>query len=268
MCLAAVLIFWYAASGWYTVTGVPVLNYHQVNDQFHTPITTTTANFEKQMQYLHDNGYHAITQAQYRDYIENEGPLPDKPVLITFDDGYQDNYVNAWPILKKYDMTATIFIVTGYVSYYPLYLTWEEVKEMNGDHMEFGSHTVSHLPLIGMDAQQVRRELTDSKAAIEARIGHIDFIAYPEGKYNDMIAAETKEAGYAGAFTVNVGRTYPSDDHYSLNRVAVFEGGVHSFDHFRFRLIMSTLCSYLWRSHAYVVRTLHIPALAALIPQP
>ncbi|MCH4166501.1 MAG: polysaccharide deacetylase family protein [Megasphaera sp.] len=267
--LAAVLIFWYTAAGKYTWTGVPVLNYHQVNDRFYTPITTTTANFEEQMKYLHDHGYHSITQAQFQDYIENEGPLPDKPVLITFDDGYEDNYSQAWPILKKYDMTATIFLVTGYVSYYPLYLTWDEVKEMNGDHVEFGSHTVSHMPLIDMEQQRVRSELTDSKKAIEARVGHtIDFLAYPEGKYNDMVEQETKAAGYVAAFTVQVGRDHPTDDHYALNRVAIFEGGNYSFLHFRFRLIMSTLCSYLWRSHAYVANTLGLSRIAAVIPQP
>jgi peptidoglycan/xylan/chitin deacetylase (PgdA/CDA1 family) len=267
--LAAILIFWYAAAGQYKWTGVPVLNYHQVNDQFQTPITTTTANFEIQMKYLHEHGYHSITQAQFRDYLDNNAPLPDKPVLITFDDGYQDNYVNAWPVLKKYDLTGTIFVVTGYVSYYPMYLTWNEIKEMNGDHMEFGSHTVSHIPLVQLDQQRVQKELTDSRKAIEDRVGYpVDFIAYPEGKYNDMIKEETKNAGYAAAFTVETGRDYPSDDHYALHRVPIFEGSAHSFLHFRVRLLMSTLCGYLWRSHAYVANTLHMPGLAAFIVQP
>lgn len=267
--MAALILFWYGGSGYYELTGVPVLNYHQVNDVQQTPITTTTENFKKQMKYLHDNGYHSITQAQFKAYIEEGADLPDKPVLITFDDGYEDNYLNAWPILKKYDLTATIFLVSGYLSYYPTYMTWQEVMEMNGDHMEFGSHTVSHLPLDEMDAPRIQWELAESKVAIEGRTKRpVWFIAYPEGKYNDAIQELTKDAGYVGAFTVDNGRVFPGDDHYAMNRVAIFEGGHYSFLRFRLRLTMSALCAYLWDAHKYVSETLKLPRLAALIPQP
>ena len=90
----------------YHLTGVPVLNYHQVNNKFNTVLTMKPANFDEQMKYLHDNDYHSITLEQFDAYMLGEGDLPDRPVLITFDDGYVDNYENAYPILKKYHMAA------------------------------------------------------------------------------------------------------------------------------------------------------------------
>ena len=83
---------------------VPVLNYHQINDRDENALTVHTDQFEAQMKYLADNGYHTITPEDMVDAWENGTELPDKPVIITFDDGYADNYRNAYPILKKYNL--------------------------------------------------------------------------------------------------------------------------------------------------------------------
>ena len=115
----------------------PVLNYHQVNNKFSTVLTMKPANFDEQMKYLHDNDYHSITLEQFDAYMRGEGDLPDRPVLITFDDGYVDNYEEAYPILKKYNMRGTIFLIINLMDT-PGYLTWDQVKEMAADGMEFG----------------------------------------------------------------------------------------------------------------------------------
>ena len=245
----SIFAYWYFAAANYRLTGVPVLNYHQVNYKFQTVLTMRPDNFERQIKYLHDNGYHAITLQQFEDYM-NGGDLPDKPVLITFDDGYADNYEYAYPILRKYDMFGTIFLITDFVGR-PGYLTWQQVGEMSADHMEFGSHTLSHRPLTGFDRDGARHELVDSKKVIEWRLGKpCRFIAFPEGKFNDMTLEETKDAGYRYAFTVDTGRDFPWDSPYDLDRVAFFEGPI-SFEHFRFRLIFSAFSSILWKAHAY-----------------
>ena len=83
------------------------------------------ADFEQQIKYLHDNDYHAITLEQFDAYMRGEGDLPDRPVLITFDDGYVDNYEDAYPILKKYHMRGTIFLIINLVGT-PGYLTWDQ----------------------------------------------------------------------------------------------------------------------------------------------
>ena len=217
--LIGIFAFWYFGSTNYHLTGVPVLNYHQVNNKFNTVLTMKPANFDEQMKYLHDNDYHSITLEQFDAYMRGEGDLPDRPVLITFDDGYVDNYENAYPILKKYHMRGTIFLIINLMNT-PGYLTWDQVKEMSADGMEFGSHTISHKPLTSFDRAGVRHELQDSKDIIEKMTGKpCHFIAFPEGKYNDMVMEETRGAGYRYAFTVETGRDFPWDDPYDLDRV-------------------------------------------------
>ena len=93
----------------YKIYGVPVLNYHQVNDEKHSALTLHVDQFREQMEYLHNQGYNTITLDQLYDYLENGSELPNKPIVITFDDGYVDNYNNALPILKEYNMKATLF---------------------------------------------------------------------------------------------------------------------------------------------------------------
>lgn len=265
--VAGIFSYWYFGSTNYMLTGVPVLNYHQVNNKFQTCLTMKPKNFEEQMKYLHDNDYHVITQQQFDEYMSGDGTLPDRPVLITFDDGYADNYQYAYPIMKKYGMRGTIFLITGLVDK-PGYLTWEQIKKMSADGMEFGSHTVSHKPLTSFDREGARRELTESKAVIGQHLGKpCTFFAFPEGKFDDMVMEETKAAGYKYGFTVETGRDFPWDDHYDLDRVPFFEGPI-SFKHFRFRLTFSAFSAILWDTHRYFEHIELTKPLAEHIPQP
>lgn len=265
--LGGIFSYWYFGATNYVLTGVPVLNYHQVNNKFSTCLTMKPENFDEQMKYLHDNDYHAITQAQFDAYMSNEGDLPDRPVFITFDDGYVDNYEQAYPIMKKYGMKGTIFLVINLMNT-PGYLTWDQVTEMGKNGMEFGSHTISHKPLTSFDQAGVHRELTQSKAVIEGYLGKpCIYIAFPEGKVNDMVLTETKAAGYKYAFSVETGRDFPWDDHYDLDRVPMFEGPV-SFKHFRFRLTFSAFSAILWKTHKYFEHMEFTNTLAAHIPEP
>lgn len=262
-----IMAYWYFGSTNYLLTGVPVLNYHQVNNKFQTCLTMKPENFEEQIKYLHDNDYHAITLAEFDEYMNGEGELPDRPVLITFDDGYVDNYEHAYPILKKYHMFGTIFLITSLVDT-PGYVTWSQVQEMSKDGMEFGSHTVSHKPLTSYDQAGVQRELRESKKIIESKLGKkCAFIAFPEGKFNDMVMDEIQAAGYDYAFSVETGRDFPWDDHFNLDRVPMFEGPV-SFEHFRFRLIFSAFSALLWKTHAYLDHMEATKPIAEHIPQP
>lgn len=265
--IVGIFAYWTYGSTNYLLTGVPVLNYHQVNNRFNTVLTMKPENFDEQMKYLHDNDYHTITLEQFDAYMRGESDLPDRPVLITFDDGYIDNYQEAFPILKKYHMGATIFLIVNLVGTKG-YLTWDQVAEMSQHGIEFGSHTMSHKPLTSFDAQGARHELVDSKAAIESHIGQkVTFIAFPEGKFNDMVMEETKKAGYAYAFTVDTGRDFPWDDHYDLDRVPMFEGPV-SFEHFKLRLTYSAWVAILWKCHKYFDHMDWSKPIAARIPQP
>ena len=170
---------------------VPVLNYHQINDTENNALTVKVEQFDKQMQYLADNGYHTITPADMLDCWENGKQLPDKPVIITFDDGYRDNYINAFPILEKYGLKASIFLITDYVSLYPNYVTWDMAKEMQESGLiDLESHTLSHTELTGLESSEdVVRQLQESRNALQYRLGKpAFFIAYPCGSYDDRLS--------------------------------------------------------------------------------
>ena len=110
--------------------GVPVLNYNRVNDVDVNEFTLTVEQFDAQMKYLVDEGYTVISPDELLDAWEGKGTLPKKPVIITFDDGHIDAYKNVYPILQKYNVKATFFIVTDNVNLYPDYLTWQQAREM------------------------------------------------------------------------------------------------------------------------------------------
>ncbi|CUH97317.1 putative membrane protein [Propionispora sp. 2/2-37] len=235
--------------------GVPVLNYHQVNDKFHTALTLSSLEFEAQMKYLHDAGYTAISPDQLTDYIQEGKELPHKPVLITFDDGYEDNYQVAYPIMQKYHFGATIFIITDFVDKYDRYLTWAQIKEMKDNGFDFESHTLSHISLSKASDEKVIKQLVQSKRALEWRLGsEVKYLAYPGGDYDQRIVELTKKAGYRAAFTVNFGRDKENSTLYTLNRIPVFGGVEHTFFRFWLRLQFTQIVNALQNLKAYLLK--------------
>jgi peptidoglycan/xylan/chitin deacetylase (PgdA/CDA1 family) len=214
---------------------VPVLNYHKVDNIQHA-LALTPDEFDEQMGYLAENGYHTISPDQLVGYLKYGRPLPDKPVLITFDDGYLDNYTNAYPILKKYHFTATIFLVTSLVGADERFMTWDQVREMQKSGFTFGSHTVHHQALTKLTPEQVQEELLGSRDEMERRLGAKPrYFAYPTGAYNRQLAETVRLAGYRAAFTIRYGEVGLESDQYALERIALYKSG-HSFRSFFYRL--------------------------------
>ena len=218
--------------------GVPVLNYHQINDVDNNALTVKTDQFEAQMKYLADHGYHAITPAELTDAWDNGTKLPDKPVIITFDDGYMDNYKNAYPILQKYNLKATIFLISDFLDTYPNYLTWDQAAEMQQSGLiDFESHTLSHEELDKLSHEERMHQLEDSKKALEWHLQKkIEYIAYPCGDYTQEVQDDTRAAGYRAAFTVHLGYAEKDKPHYMLDRVPIFGGMSHMLERFKLRL--------------------------------
>ncbi len=203
-------------------TKVVVLNYHKV-DNIHNSLSVIPEDFERQMRYLSENGYNTITPEQLYDNITTGAELPKKPILITFDDGYQDNYDNAYPILKKYNMKATIFVVTGFLGKDKNYLTWEEAKELENSGISIESHTLNHKSMTELSDEQLRVELVNSRIDIKEKLGKESyFMAYPTGTYNLHIANMVKEAGYKGAFTIKYGNADGNTNVYAIERIPIF----------------------------------------------
>ena len=225
---------------------VLVLNYHMVNSMF-ISLAVEPSDFDWQMKYLVDHGYHTITPDELYDFLAGQGTLPDRPVLITFDDGYVDNYTNAYPILKKYNLKATIFIVTGFVSKRKGYLTWDQLREMEQNGITMQSHTVTHAPLPELPDDRIREELVESKKQAEAELGHpIEFIAYPTGVHDLHIVGIAKEAGYKGGFTVKYGNVDRSSNIYAMERVPIFRTAATNADFVDRLRYTSNITQYGW----------------------
>ncbi|BBB91965.1 MAG TPA: polysaccharide deacetylase family protein [Methylomusa anaerophila] len=205
-------------------SGIPVLNYHGVEDNVNNPLALEIKDFEDQMAYLHTKGYTAITPDQLLDYLSAGKKLPDKPVLITFDDGYANNYTNAYPILKKYGFTAVFFLITDVIGHDPWYMNWDQVKEMRQQGFQFGSHTLSHADLTKVPVAQVNLQLVKSREGIEWRLNTpVRYLAYPGGAYDSQIEKLVLQAGYKAAFSVKFGRVQKGGNLLALERIPLFK---------------------------------------------
>ncbi|MCX7696049.1 MAG: polysaccharide deacetylase family protein [Caloramator sp.] len=184
---------------------IPVLTYHRVNDEVYDVKVPTVSvrQFEKQMKYLKKRGYQTITEKELLDYYSGSRvKLPKKPILITFDDGWRDNYENAYPILKKYGFTATIFLATGKIGEKE-YLTWDMVKEMYANGIAFGGHTRNHINLSNVDFTTAEKEIKWSFEDIEKNLGvePLSFCyPYGGGDLNKSIQSIVKKSGFKIAF--------------------------------------------------------------------
>jgi len=217
--------------------GIPVLMYHKVNPDRHAGglgLRVKPKDFDWEMHYLRENGFHTVSLGDVLDHYQKGKKLPNKPIVITFDDGYQDNYIYAYPILKKYNFTATVFVVAGTIGKSNIFdsktksqpvnkmLTWQEIKALDAAGFTIGSHTVDHPILTDIPMDQVKLELIDSKKILEQGLGKkIDYFCYPHGRYNNEIAKLVQESGYRAATTTRQGLVTAEANPYLLNRIRV-----------------------------------------------
>ncbi|NRD77084.1 polysaccharide deacetylase family protein [Bacillus sp. BRMEA1] len=215
--------------------GIPILLYHHIlkrseNTFTRDPAVINLEAFEEQMKYLYDLKYHIATMAELESYLHG-GEVPNKTVVISFDDGLKTNYIYAYPILKKYNFRAINFLITGRLAQKPVpfqpeklqYLSWPEVDAMR-DVFEYGSHTnalhdkVLGFPgLIAEPDQVILNDLTISKNLLKT-----NFFAYPFGAFNDRAIRLLKLAGYQYAFTTIPVDARFGDNPYTIGRIAIY----------------------------------------------
>lgn len=189
---------------------VPILMYHAVSDNcWGIPqLFVSPKNLEEQLQYLQENGYTTVT-------FEDFGTLEqiEKPVMLTFDDGYSDNYTELFPILQKYQAKVTIFLIYNKLDELPYYLTREQVLEMDQSGLvSFQSHTMTHLNLDTLNEEQLQYELAQSKLELTRLLKKEMFVvAYPSGKWNEQSLQVTQEQYQFGL--LSRGGTYETGDH-------------------------------------------------------
>jgi peptidoglycan/xylan/chitin deacetylase (PgdA/CDA1 family) len=195
---------------------VSVLTYHHFSEQCSNTLCIPVAEFARQMAFLKKAGYRAITMKELLKFIDYQEPLPRKAVAITIDDGYRSVYDLAYPILKKYDFTATLFIYTDFIDNSPNALTWEQLRELAQAGFEVEAHTITHADLTlkrkgesqANYLQRVRRELQVPRELIRKHLGQNPvWLAYPYGRWNNLVVSMAMEAGYRGGVTVTRGVT-------------------------------------------------------------
>jgi peptidoglycan/xylan/chitin deacetylase (PgdA/CDA1 family) len=210
---------------------VPMLMYHVVGDvpqgAAFPDLYVKPSDFIAQMNYLSRHGYHAVTMQQVYDFWQGKGSLPDKPVVITFDDGFTTDYTLVAPLLKTVDWPATLFLIVG--RHKPR-MPHRQVQAMIDSGWELGSHTITHEELPSLSAKGMRKDIAGSRKLLRKEYHvPVNFFCYPSGKFNAQAEAEVQRAGYLLATTTVSGLARPSEP-YTLRRVRVLGGmGVNSF---------------------------------------
>lgn len=224
-------------------SGIPILMYHSISadaEQKRHPYfwtATTPAIFAEHMRLLHEQNYLTVSLEEAVQRLDAPGHSSDKPVVLTFDDGYLDFYTDAFPVLSKYGFGATVFLPTAYIGDTTRRfkgndcLTWGQIRELQTAGIRFGSHTVTHPQLTTLKTQAIRDELRDSKETIEDKLGcPVTSFAYPfalpEGghAFTHRLRTMLEEAGYQAGVSTRIGTADRTDDKFFARRLPVNSG--------------------------------------------
>lgn len=225
---------------------IPVLMYHHVSPLKSDIFTVTPDVFEKQMAYLVKAGVRALSIDELVAYIKGELDIKEKAVVITFDDGWLDSFIYAFPVLERYKLRAAMFIVTDWIeessrmsdgmpSYDALKalvrkgeeqeppLTWRHIEKMaHSGLIDFYSHTCCHEPCHDLCESELRNELEESKRVLEERLGKpCNYLCWPYGRYSDESVAISKQTGYKALFTIKYGLVKPGSDVFQIERLLI-----------------------------------------------
>ncbi|MDO8488873.1 MAG: polysaccharide deacetylase family protein [Candidatus Omnitrophota bacterium] len=208
---------------------VPIIMYHSVTPQarIDNRVEVSASRFQYQMEFLKNHHYNIVSLEEAGKMIKERKRVPAKTIAITFDDGYEDNYIYAYPVLKRLKIPATIFIIVNEVDRSNGdRLNWNQIKEMQGSGLiSFGSHTLDHfyLPEVKSEEELIR-QIFGSKISLEEKLGvPINTFCYPAGRFNLHIKDLVAQAGYKYAFATGLGRKYSNQDVYLIERVRVSE---------------------------------------------
>jgi peptidoglycan/xylan/chitin deacetylase (PgdA/CDA1 family)/glycosyltransferase involved in cell wall biosynthesis len=222
------------------VKEIPVLMYHRVtsgipaNTKHH--IYVTRNEFERQLRYLERKKFSTLKFLDLKEIVEGKRIIPRKPIFITLDDGYEDNFLYAFPLLKKYGMTATIFLIgdssittnvwdTGCGEPETKLMNTEQVREMKQYGIEFGAHSMTHRKLTALSLSESKAEIEASKSEIEQRIGaQVISFAYPYGAVHEEIKKQVMNTGFVFGIATDSGTRNFWQDFFEIRRIPIFPG--------------------------------------------
>ncbi len=199
--------------------GLPILMYHKVGPDKENDAVISEDLFRSQMKFLKENGYHPLTMDELYDYIVNGAAVPEKPVVLTFDDGYADTYSIVYPIMKEYGFPVTVFVNPGDVG---TRLTWEQIKEMHEAGVTIASHAYNHERLSEQSNDKQKANIVDAQKALKDKLGMENtWLCYPYGKHNAYTMQVAKENGIKLAVDMKSGWAHKGDNPLELLRVWV-----------------------------------------------
>ncbi|MDQ0875573.1 peptidoglycan/xylan/chitin deacetylase (PgdA/CDA1 family) [Paenibacillus sp. V4I3] len=200
---------------------IPVLNYHSIGVEPGNTYVLHPDKFARQMDYLASHHYTALTLGDFARIIEKKQPSPERPVLLTFDDGYANNAEVAMPILQRHGFPATLFLSPGFIGQ-PGYLSWPQVQKLSAAGWDIAPHGMTHPHLPRLSIEQQREEITESRRRIEQALGKsANVFAYPYGEYNEDTLKILQEEAYSYAFTTKEGYASSNQSPYELSRIVV-----------------------------------------------
>lgn len=229
LAAAAAILFLAAAlfcadAAWNPPQGVPILEYHMVDtheDEDSHAYNVPPEEFAAQLDYLQQEGYTTITLLDFLRAKKGKQPLPEKPIILTFDDGYEDNYTVLLPMLEERHMTAVVFVATNLIGL-PDYLTWDELRDMSRRGIEIGGHTADHEPLTMFSPEQQQDQVRLSKLLLEWNgLPTVFSFSYPNGMYDASMPDLLKQNEYLAAVTGDAGLNTFETDPYLLQRINI-----------------------------------------------
>lgn len=258
---------------------VPVLMYHHVSAHKGDMVSVTPEVFEGQMRQMKEAGYRCLDSSELLDVISGDYSPEDRCLAITFDDGYLDNFVYAFPVLKKYGMKAIMFVVTGWVdgalkegrkrgalvdafkkdppthdrckglieqsSFSLVSIDWDMAAEMKASGLvEIGSHTKSHRSVNRLSREEVTDELQGSKRRITERLGSCDTLCWPKGRFTPEASDIARSLGYKAVFTTRPGVVKTGSDPFAIERIVTRDSA--SWLEKRLRIYTSPVFSRLY----------------------
>ncbi|MEK7580746.1 MAG: polysaccharide deacetylase family protein [Patescibacteria group bacterium] len=204
---------------------LPILIYHYVEyvtderDTIRKSLNIQPNTFQNQIDTLKNNGYIFITPSQIAE-IESGKLKIEKPIIISFDDGYRDFYTDVFPILEKNNIKAVAYIVPGFLNHLN-YMYWDQVKEISQSNLvEIGAHSMHHQSLGRLSTQAAADEINQSKLVLELSLGRqITTFAYPYGHFTDQTVELVRSAGFTSALTTDTGINDSQSDLFTLHRI-------------------------------------------------
>lgn len=211
-------------------TFIPILMYHSISDRDPSnTLLVSPSQFDNEMSWLHDNGFTSLSLEELY-YSLTTGNVPQKPVVITFDDGYDDNYTNAYPILQKYGLIGNFFVITDYIGTKPGFMNVDMLKEMYSNGMVIESHTSNHQELKNISDEAKISSIKNAQSFLKDNLSiNSKFICYPVGRYDESTKNIVSSLGIKLAVTTEPGLANINQGLTSLKRVRISPMSLDSF---------------------------------------